>query len=680
MLSCFNTNAQQQDSLQIAVLARATQDSIMLRWSPTRYLDWQRGNRIGYHITRITISRNGESLQEPEELRLTSLPIAPEPLMNWETLAKQNENAAVLAQAIYGATFNTVTPGTDTGTIMTINDENEQRFTFALLAAEQSFRAAKMGGLGFVDMDVNENETYVYKIKMVRDPSALVEPLEGAVLSGFPYQERLPVPFGAVMTPGDQEIVLEWNYSMLKRFYSSYVIERSENGHDFQRTKERPIFNAQTVGQDQNVTLIYKDSVPNNKEFQYRILGQTAFDETGPPTKILSGTAKPNPKYAPIIEQSLFEGEDAVRLIWSFDNEEEKTIRGFQLRRADNHNGDFEDVGELLSPQTRETTYAPLEITNYFKVVAIGENIIERPSFATLVQPVDSIPPKPPVELKGVIDTTGVVRISWNQNTEPDLLGYRVYKSNHAETEFTQITPVEVKENSFVDTLNLKTLNKNIYYKVLAEDRRFNASGLSDLLALKLPNLTPPSPPLLTKYKLSEIGIELRWVPSSSDDLKSHTVFRKKSNEQGAVWEKIFESKNLSDTLYLDTEELLPDTYSYTVIAKDAMGLESDPANPVTITWHGKTIKNEDINFSGSSNRELRFINLNWRVKNYEILEYKLYRGTSKEELRLYKTLEGKAKGYNDVSLTINTLYVYGLQAILASGQISPLKLIDVKY
>ncbi|WP_209401670.1 hypothetical protein [Pseudozobellia sp. WGM2] len=676
---CWMPSAAQVDEIQVAVLARALKDNIKLRWSPTRPLLWQQGNKNGYHITRTTLTRKGEILKNPVEERLTASPIKPEPLPNWEELAKQNEYAAVMAQSIFGTTFNTTAPGTDTGAIMAINDENEQRFTFALLAAEQSFETAKLGGLAFTDNNVDENETYVYNVILADSTLPIDQQSKGAVLTGYPYHERLPIPLGYTIVTQDSQIILEWNYGMLKRFYSRYTIEKSEDGNNFKRLEAQPIFNAQTPEDEQNVTLVYKDSVPNNKEFYYRIKGLTAFDETGPPSKALSAMAMPTPKFAPIIEKRIFEGENGVRIKWSFNQEEEISIKGFQLRRANNHDDFFMDVGELLPPQSRETTYAPLQRINYFKVVAIGNNEVERPSFASIVQPVDSIPPKPPVGLTAKIDTTGIVHLSWEENSEEDLLGYRIFRSNNPNAEFSQVTSVEVKENLFSDTLNIKNLNRKIYYKLLAEDQRFNASQLSETLEVTLPDVTPPSAPVISSYHMNEKGTEIKWIPSSSLDVVSHSIYRSDTRNEEVIWKKIYETAKL-DTLFLDMETLPAKTYSYTVVATDNKGLESEPSNPATIRRMEKPIEMEDLSFTGTANRELRFINLSWKIGNRNVTEYRLFKGTSKEELSLYKTMVGAKNRYNDTQLTINTSYTYGLQALSENGQLSPIKVIEVNY
>ncbi|MDX1701972.1 MAG: hypothetical protein R3250_15200, partial [Melioribacteraceae bacterium] len=223
-------------------------------------------------------------------------------------------------------------------------------------------------------------------------------------------------------------------------------------------------------------------------------------------------------------------------------------------------------------------------------------------------------------------------------------------------------------------------LNKKVYYKILAEDKRFNRSLFSNVLVIDKPDLTRPSSPILNNYEVTTDGIKLFWIPSSSDDVALHKLYRKKESVQETLWEKLHESNSTVDSTFFDSTLKKPSVYHYTVVATDSVGLESLPAKPIKVIWKGKTIKEEDIRFSGTVNRELRFINLTWRVKDFDAVEFRLYKGTEGKGLKLYKTMGGSAKGYNDVDLKINSDYLYGLQVIQNGGGTSKLKKINVKY
>lgn len=155
-LSIAQSHAQQDslelDEHQIVVMARPQQDEkIMLRWAATTPLAWRKLNEFGYELKRYTITRNNKTLLAPIEKMLGTF--FPKPLEEWIPLVEINDNAAVMAQSIYGEGFDV--EGMDQlSTIINLAEEQEQRFTWGLYAADQDFEVAQMAGLGYVDQEV----------------------------------------------------------------------------------------------------------------------------------------------------------------------------------------------------------------------------------------------------------------------------------------------------------------------------------------------------------------------------------------------------------------------------------------------------------------------------------------------------------------------------------------------
>ncbi len=670
--------AQQQPSIQVVV--RPLQDKVMLRWAVDEPNAWKKANQYGFLIERITVSRNGAAVVPKESQMLTPTALTPKPLLEWENLAKKDQNAAVIAQSLYGETF-TVDAMNTMESVIAINKELEQRFTFGLLAAEQSFEAALFAGWGFVDTQAKKGEKYLYKISAALPQEETIKINEGSVFTGLDLYEELPKPIGLVGDFGDSNVVLSWNFNLLQNIYTNYVVERSEDNIKYTQLNGSPVFNAQQPkDRDTPYSLFYNDSIPNDQKFYYRVKGKTTFGEMGPPSDILEGKAEKGLNFLPHISQKQIPDNNTVTLDWEFPKEGNALINGFELRRSNKNDGPFTTVKEGILPTARTVTYKGLKRINYFVIVAKAKNGAESESFPSIVQPIDSIPPKPPIGLTGVIDTTGVVKLSWTANTEQDLLGYRVYRANNPKAEFTQITRSEVKENNFTDTIAVKNMNKKIYYKITAEDQRYNASDLSEILAIDKPDFTPPSPAVISTYKVTSEGVQLTWIPSSSDDVIAHVVYRKDLSAKENLWENIAEKTAIIDTTYVDKSALPNKIYTYTVVAKDTSGLESSPATPVEVTIAPKKVIVDDIKFTGTANRELRYIQLSWKVKRDTIAEYRLYRGDGDKKLQLFKTFDGTTITFKDIELEAGSEYTYGLQVLIKGGIPSVIKKIKVKY
>ena len=669
-----------QDTASVKVIARSLPNKVLLRWAVDQPLAWKTANEVGFWIERATISRNGEAVVPIERKRLVAQPLKPKPLEDWEVLANQDQSVAILAQALYGDSFEVSTPGNQMGQVFAINDELEQRFTFALVAAEQNYEASKLAGWAIEDETVMAGEKYVYSVSVATPGQSISNIKNGTVYASPDLFEALPKPIGLTGFFSDKKVGLSWNFNLLQHVYTNYQVERSKDNVSFEKLNGVPLFSAQKPKGATEISLFYTDSIPNNTNFYYRVKGKTAFGETGPNSEVIQGMAEADLGFVPRIYQKQLPTDNKVILHWEFKEEGNKLIDKFELRKANTNEGPFSTVIDNISIAARKITYEGLDRVNYFVIAAIGKNGVESESYASLVQPVDSIPPSPPSGLEGVVDTIGIVKLSWANNLEEDLGGYRIYRSYNPNNEFSEVTRATLIKTSYADTIAAANLNREIYYKILAEDQRYNRSQFSNVLTIEKPDNIPPSSPILNNYEVTTDGIKLLWIPSSSVDVASHKVYRKKGSTQEALWEKLHESSSSNDSTFIDSTVEEPSVYSYTVVARDSTGLESLPSKPINIMWNGRNIKEEDIRFSGTVNRELRFINLTWNVKDFNVLEYRLYKGKNDKNLRLYKTLNGTTRGYNDVDLEINSDYTYGLQIILHTGRTTLIKKFNIKY
>ncbi|MCX2682217.1 hypothetical protein OOZ15_19925, partial [Galbibacter sp. EGI 63066] len=164
------------------------QGRILLRWAVTTPMAWRKANRYGYQLKRYTVTRDGQTLSAPEEKDLGVL--LPRPLESWADLIERDDNAAVVAQALYGEQFE-VEGQDELSAIVNLSEEQQQRFSWALYAADQSFQAALMAGWGYEDTQVKENEKYLYKVTPLV-PGDILRVEEGGVFTGLSDYGPLP--------------------------------------------------------------------------------------------------------------------------------------------------------------------------------------------------------------------------------------------------------------------------------------------------------------------------------------------------------------------------------------------------------------------------------------------------------------------------------------------------------
>lgn len=681
----FIGNAQEpigDEEPSVMVIGTATKDAIMLRWAANTPLGWKRANTYGYIIERTTIAIGDEILKNPIVKKLSPNPIVPKPMMEWESLVNENDNAAIAAQAIYGDDFDVELEEGGNGIMSIINQAKalEQRFSFALFAADQDYEIAKYSGLAYIDTDVKQNERYLYKV-YTAIPKEKMEVKFGGVYLGLSDYRPLPEPQDFVGISGDKNIMLSWNFTLLKRQYTNYVIERSDdNGNTYKALSDKPVVNLNERKKNPSDRMFYIDSIPqNNKEYYYRLKGVSPFGEIGPASNIVKSSGRKALQYNPAITQAKLQKDNSSAILtWEFPEEGLESIAYFELNRSDKIKENYQVVVPNISKDVRRLEFKNLQAINYFTITAVGVDGTKRTSFPQMIQPVDDIPPAIPVGLTGVIDSTGIVRLDWNANVEADFLGYRVFRANIEEEEFTQITFRTIPKNRIIDTVNIKTLNGKVYYKVQAFDKRYNPSGFSEVLMLKKPDIVPPTKPVFKSFKADQGVVELYWITSSSIDAIKTLVYRKEKGSD-VPWQLVAET-DLPEDKFIDQTAKPGISYLYTLVTMDESGLESEPVTPLSISIPDNKVKPEIDRFVAVVNREEKQIALNWKYKPAEVIEFLLYKAEEGKQPTLYKVFTNSENGFTDKKLTINTRYSYLLQAVFNSRAKSPIKKIEVEY
>lgn len=93
---------------------------------------------------------------------------------------------------------------------------------------------------------------------------------------------------------------------------------------------------------------------------------------------------------------------------------------------------------------------------------------------------IDTVPPNPPVGLQAQ-EGNQPVRISWSENAEVDLAGYRVYKSSYEDGPYRQVNSDLLLCPWCYDTVTPMSLT---FYKVTAVDESGNESAFSEVMGV----------------------------------------------------------------------------------------------------------------------------------------------------------------------------------------------------
>lgn len=259
--------------------------------------------------------------------------------------------------------------------------------------------------------------------------------------------------------------------------------------------------------------------------------------------------------------------------------------------------------------------------------------------------PTDKQPPKAPTNVKVIDKTATKATVVWNENTEPDLAGYRIYLNGNLVND----SLVTTNQYTFDDLTNGNTYTAQIS----AVDLAGNESELSAGVTFTPEQDKPPEPPKWLKATPGVEEVILTWTANKEPDLNGYYVYR----DGGRI------SSIVSGTTYTDTG-LTPGTeYSYYVTAADAAGHESEPSETVTVTTNTEYAIIPPTNVNATPNRSDMEIIVSWSAVP-DATTYKIF----KNGLIISETSE---TSYIDKDVEIGQLYKYRIASVIDGEQSS---------
>ncbi|MBE0433011.1 hypothetical protein IBX73_06035, partial [candidate division WOR-3 bacterium] len=217
------------------------------------------------------------------------------------------------------------------------------------------------------------------------------------------------------------------------------------------------------------------------------------------------------------------------------------------------------------------------------------------------------------------------VRVIWSPNSEPDLAGYNVYRSETAYTYGTiPYGTVLANDTIFLDTIPVVSTN---YYVVTAFDDLNNESGFSNqTLADLTPDTIPPPPPenLAAACDSPYQQVSLVWSPVFEPEV-SYRVYR--ADSSGGYTAPL---AAVEDTVFADTTVVQGYTYYYVVTAVDTLSNESGYSNEDTILVPDITPPSPPTNLAAACDSPYQAVDLTWdSMPEPDVGLYRIYRADS---------------------------------------------------
>lgn len=528
-------------------------DAVWIRWNPPSQEWLQKHAPGGYELQRITVSRDGVSLETQERYRLNREPI------RWDT-ANALSDTMQLLKALF---FLTTEKTEDYQAIL----HNKEMMNLAYLQGSvwlmQNFDHALECGLGWADNTTRNNETYLYELRLWDDSVRLL----GAVysnLSDEPSKPQVSINNSSTKNP-----LLSIEFAPI---YWGYQIERaSDTPMNFTSLSALPFMN----GSNSPQLLVSDTSVIQRSRVFYRVAGLDVFGLRGPWSDTLSYFMLPD-MACPSIENLRMIADTALGFEWIIPD----SIAPYVKEWAIDYTAAIDEVFQPLQSIKTEDSWLAKWPKGY-------SSLYLRPSFTDLngheyfgaiafIQPIDSLPPPLPTGLLAQCDSSGLVKLQWR--TAPGAAYYRLYRSNYRNTEFTDHSHVYLNDTLYADTIDVKTLQDTVYYAVTALDSRYNESAQM-VIACPVYDKIPPPPPAFMGYELTEKGYLIRWVGSAD---AAHYRLHRQVDEQLTIMQT-------DSQFYLDSTGIYNANYTYYLTAIDRNANQSEMSAKLGLRFPLKT-------------------------------------------------------------------------------------------
>jgi hypothetical protein len=649
----------------IKIITSINEQSVKLRWALTSPIGWKACNEYGFRVERYTLRRDTSWLPTPE-LMVIADPYKARPVEEWETLAKKDDYAAIMAQALYGKDMQVdIADKSPLTQIVNETQDLQQRYTLSMLACDMSFDAAQLAAWGYEDKTVKKNERYFYRVIPLA-PLSKVQLDSAFVVVKMEDYKKLPVPGKPDVLFSDSMATIGYNYFFLKDTYLAFHVERSIDGKTFEQLTKTPVTAMNIKKGQESYQFYYSDKLKdNNTTYYYRIKGMTSFSDIGPVSPIVKGKGISKNNAFPHITYCLLNEKDQGEIEWEFDAVNESKIKGFEISHSQRNEGPYKVLQTITDVKARKTVIKKLENSNYFTVTALGKNGEKNTSPKRFLQLNDSIPPAPPEVISATVDSTGKVKLEWKANTEKDFKAYKVFRANHLKEEPAMLTDTMYYKTVYEDQLDPSMINRKIYYYIIAVDKRYNQSAFSKAAEIIRPDVTPPTSPIFKSYTISDKGVFLQWAGCRDEDVAKHVLLRREATKN-AVWVSVAQFKDTTSS-YVDQTAEAGRTYYYSIIAKDNSGLESLPMKSLKLSLPSDPAIVKVESFKAIPNLDGNQIEIQWQTDRTDIDHFDLYKGEEDEPTTLWKVLDSKQRSIND-SIKLNHKYHYMIRIVLKSG------------
>ena len=425
----------------------------------------------------------------------------------------------------------------------------------------------------YTDNTVTNGTTYYYIVKATDNSSN--ESSASNEATGFPRDTSPPgAPTGLSVTAiGDRLVRLSWTANTEPDVDSYNVYRSTAPGSGYARI---------ATGVTGVTIVTYDDTtVFNGIPYYYRV---TAVDTSGNESPYSDDEASGTPLDSdpPDAPTGIYATAGDSEIIIDWIDNTEYDLDNYRVYRSTTSG--FTPGPPTFINSVTSSEYTDSGLTNgttyYYRIKAEDTSSnLSQPSDQVSATPSDLTPPSTPTNLTATA-SDGQVELDWDDNAEPDLQDYNIYRSTTSGSSYILIDSVSGTPPSS-DYIDATVTNDEIYYYVVtAVDAVSNESDASDEASAMPQDTTAPAAPTGLLCTVSA-SVSLDWDDNNTElDFASYNVYRDTADGFTPGPGNHIAS-GLTASEYTDSSVTNGPTYYYVVTAVDTSSNESDASGQV---------------------------------------------------------------------------------------------------
>ena len=533
---------------------------------------------------------------------------------------------------------------------------------FRLLFFVKDYAFAKNMGQYYEDNSVKENKIYQYTVEAYKNKQKIFA--RAVIVHTYKQPKKYDFMWVKVKNTA-KGIKLNWDVSKEYNYYNVY--RKKEGEKKFRKINKNILYISRDFAKGAEYLYLDED-VKEGDSLTYYIKRVDMFAKEGEPSKRVKIKFEiKNKKPKAIRDIFVTSSDKKTKLTWSKVNK----ALGYNVYRSTIYDGNFVKLNKKPIKENffYDKTFKAKK-NFYYYVTAVnmfGESI---PSTIVLAYARDTTRPSKPTKLKATTKA-GLVSLKWNSVKDKDVIGYRVYFSMDEDAKHWSLINKEViKQNLFDHNLS-KTLSRfYYYYKVSAVDESYNESFSSNIIKVKLPDVTPPKQPFIDSFHAYATKIDFTWNRIVVYDFSHYNVYKKLGKEYKKLNKKPIVNATFTD---LNPNDGINE---YVITAVDKSGNES-------LKKKSKKIELLDIKPVVIKNFEVKKIKggvkLSFTCKDKDFAGFRVLRRAVNEPDYVLVSDFIKKKSFTDKSSLKKGTYYYMIKAYDKSGNISESEVKSIK-